>query len=85
MGKTQAELAQLLHRDTQSVGRWEREENVPDPIHDMIIRQYVAESLGLELSRTLKEQSQRVISVVQKPPIRIEIGEDRQAPYRLIA
>ena len=35
VGITQAELAQLLHRDTQTIGRWERGEGALDATQDI--------------------------------------------------
>jgi len=83
MGMTQAELAQLLHRDTQSVGRWERGEAELDPAQDIIIRQLVAEKLGLELAESVQEQSQKFVPTARRMPIHISLTNDRDRPYQL--
>ncbi len=85
MGMTQAELAQLLHRDTQSVGRWERGEAELDPAQDIIIRQLAAEKLGLELAESVQAQSQKVAPTARRMPIHISLTNDRDKPYQLSA
>ena len=85
MGLTQAELAILLHRDTQSVGRWERAEAELDPTQDIVIRQLVAEKLSLKLAPSVQEQSQNVLPKASRDQIRIRLTEDKEKPYLLIA
>ncbi|NBX07444.1 MAG: helix-turn-helix domain-containing protein, partial [Proteobacteria bacterium] len=60
MGMTQAELAQLLHRDTQTVGRWERGEVALDATQDIFIRQLAAEKLQLFIEKSVERQSRKV-------------------------
>ena len=43
LGYTQADFASLLGKDTQTVGRWEREENPQDKTIDILIRTIVKE------------------------------------------
>ena len=85
MGLTQAELAALLHRDTQSVGRWERAEAELDPTQDIVIRQLVAEKLSLQLASSVQEQSQNVLPKASRDQIRIRLTKDKEKPYLLIA
>jgi DNA-binding transcriptional regulator YiaG len=85
MGLTQAELAILLHRDTQSVGRWERAEAELDPTQDIVIRQLVAEKLSLNLAPSVQEQSQNVLPKASRDQIRIRLTKDKERPYLLIA
>lgn len=47
MGMTQAELAKVVHHDTQSVGRWERGEVPIDPNAEVLVRLLAVERLGL--------------------------------------
>ncbi|HEV2629526.1 MAG TPA: helix-turn-helix transcriptional regulator [Pseudolabrys sp.] len=47
MGMTQAELAKVVHHDTQSIGRWERGEIPIEPNADAIIRLLAVERLNL--------------------------------------
>ena len=51
LGMTQAELAKLLHRDTQSVGRWERNKCPIEPTQDMTLRQITRDRLKVNLPR----------------------------------
>jgi DNA-binding transcriptional regulator YiaG len=46
LGMTQAELAQVVGRDTQTVGRWERGETAPDQSEEMVIRALALEFVG---------------------------------------
>jgi len=85
MGMTQAEFARVLHRDTQTVGRWERGEVSADPTHDMIIRQLASERLELDLNASILDQSERVIATAIKEPIRIKETSDPKKPYELVA
>ena len=59
MGLTQDELAQVFHRDSQSIARWEKGETVVDAVHDMVMRKFVAERLGLPLARNSIEDLSR--------------------------
>ncbi|MDP2409982.1 MAG: helix-turn-helix transcriptional regulator [Pseudolabrys sp.] len=47
MGMTQAELAKIVHHDTQSIGRWERGEFPIEPNADALIRLLAVERLKL--------------------------------------
>ena len=85
MGLTQAELARLLHRDTQTVGRWERHEILLDPTQDIVFRQLAAEELALTITRTAKEQSEQVIPRSVKPPIKLRHTKNPNQPYELTA
>ena len=57
MGMTQAELATLLHRNGQSVARWEKGLVVVDPAHDLIIRQLAAERIGIKIGKSVETMS----------------------------
>jgi DNA-binding transcriptional regulator YiaG len=46
LGLTQAELAKVVGRDTQTVGRWERGETAPDQSEEMVIRAMALEHVG---------------------------------------
>jgi len=48
MGMTQAELAKVVHHDTQSVGRWERGECPIEPNAEALVRLLTIERLGLK-------------------------------------
>lgn len=47
MGLKQSELADLIGKDGQTVGRWEREEHPLDSTADILIRTVAREFLGL--------------------------------------
>lgn len=85
MGMTQAELAKLLHRDTQSIGRWERGECPIEPTQDMTLRQIARDTLGIKLSYGVKELSAVVTPQSSKNQIRIERVEDSKNPYQFAA
>ncbi|TAD88732.1 MAG: transcriptional regulator [Alphaproteobacteria bacterium] len=51
MRKTQANLAPLVSKDVQTIGRWERGETAIDRNADAVIRLLVAEALALTMPR----------------------------------
>jgi transcriptional regulator with XRE-family HTH domain len=55
MGKTQAELAGDVNKDTQSVGRWERGEHPIDANAEALIRLMAQEKLELRLDASISE------------------------------
>lgn len=81
MGMTQAQLGRLLHRDGQSIGRWERDESQLEPMLDMAIRQLVTERLGLEIP-AFEKLSELVTPDTGPRRIRIEKTPNK-AEYRL--
>ena len=85
MGMTQAELAQLLHRDTQTVGRWERGEVALDATQDIFIRQLAAEKLQLLLEPSVEMQSRKVTPKAHREPIHIQLTKNKKTPYKLVA
>ena len=85
MGMTQAELAQLLHRDTQTVGRWERGEVALNATQDIFIRQLAAEKLQLFIEKSVERQSRKVTPKAYREPIHIQLTKNKKAPYKLVA
>ena len=86
MGMTQAELARLVHRDKQSVGRWERGEKELDSASETVIRRHTIESLGLDIPLGIEELSQMSIPASGTQPIDIEIAnDDGGVRYKLCA
>jgi len=83
LGLTQAELARVVHVDTQTVGRWERGETAIQPMAEVIVRRLAVERLALEASPTIEELSSRVVPAARPEPIRID-GSDPDH-YRLAA
>lgn len=72
MGLTQAELAQRVHKDTQTVGRWERGEKLIDQNAETLIRLMAAEKLHLQLQTEVSELTGYSVQVSDLPPIRID-------------
>jgi len=82
MGMSQAELAKLVGRDGQTVGRWERGETPIDQAAQMVIRRKAVEHASLDdiSIETLAERS--TYSAVQEP---IRIQADDPNNYRPVA
>ena len=85
MGMTQAELAKLLHRDTQSVGRWERDECPIEPTQDMTLRQIARDGLSVSLSHNIAELSALVTPQASQNQIKIRRVADANNPYQSAA
>lgn len=83
MGKTQAELAQEVHKDGQSLGRWEREEIAIDPNAEALIRLMARENLGLKLDAPVDEVTGWCVQTADKQWIRIDARNPEQ--YREVA
>lgn len=84
MGLTQAELARVVHRDTQTVGRWERGEHPMEGPAEALVRLLAIERLNLEVDQsTVAELSGRCVPTARSQPIRID-GHDPDH-YRAIA
>ena len=74
MGLTQAELARLLGRDGQTVGRWERGETTPDRAAEALIRALAfehADSGGVPARRL----AERALEPASTEPIRIQADD----------
>lgn len=82
MGYTQAELADLVHHDKQSVGRWERSEYDIDSSAETIIRRLAIEKLSLDVKSGMDDLSRMSIPSVQTQPINIMKTNDN-GEYRL--
>lgn len=61
MGLTQAELAELVKKDHQTIGRWERGEKPIDQNAECVIRAVAAERLGINTEMTCEELARRCI------------------------
>lgn len=81
LGLTQSELAALVHKDHQTVGRWERGETPLDPAAETIIRMLVLEKVGRKQS--VQEVSKR--AVPGAGPWQIMIDAHDPAHYRKAA
>ncbi|MFJ6323835.1 MULTISPECIES: helix-turn-helix domain-containing protein [unclassified Rhizobium] len=85
MGLTQAEMAQLVHRDKQSIGRWERAEVEIDSTAEAIVRRLAIETLGLPADLGMAELSRRSVPTAESQRIQIAKTESDTQPYELIA
>ena len=84
MGMTQAELAKVVHHDTQSIGRWERNEFPIDPTAEALIRLLAIERLELKVDdSTIADLSGRCVATAMPQQIIID-GRD-PTNYRPLA
>jgi transcriptional regulator with XRE-family HTH domain len=82
MGLTQSELAAVVHRDKQSIGRWERSETEIDSVSEAVIRKLAIEKLGLGVNLDMEQLSKSSIPTAEVQPIKISaVGSG----YELIA
>jgi DNA-binding transcriptional regulator YiaG len=78
MGMTQAQLAKVVHHDTQSIGRWERNEFPMDQTAEALIRLLAIEQLVLRIDgKTVSELSGRCVPSAGANQIVID-GHDPQ-------
>lgn len=61
MGLTQAELAQVVKKDHQTIGRWERAECPIDQNAELVIRVIAAERLGIDPKVPVEELARRCV------------------------
>nr|WP_316653489.1 helix-turn-helix domain-containing protein [uncultured Gellertiella sp.] len=85
MGLTQHELADLVHRDKQSIGRWERGEVAIDSSAEALIRRLAIEKLELSIALGIDELSRRSIPTAEMQTISIRKTDGVTGPYELIA
>jgi DNA-binding transcriptional regulator YiaG len=83
MGLTQAELAQIVKKDGQTIGRWERGEKPIDENAEVVIRMVAAEKLGIDPQMTVEEMAARCIPSATFEII--EIDGSNPGNYRLAA
>lgn len=92
MGLTQAELAERIKKDHQTIGRWERGENPVDPTAEVIIRllafEYLTE-IGFinpaksdQIERSVRSISEKCVQAANGSPIRVQLG---QGGYQRVA
>jgi DNA-binding transcriptional regulator YiaG len=83
MGMTQAELANMLHREALAVSRWERGECPIDANAEAVVRLYAIQTLKLPDNPDVKEIAGWCIPSAETPPIVID-GSD-PSNYKLAA
>jgi len=75
MGMTQGELAEFIHRDHQTIGRWERGECPVEATADTLLRLLAIEKLRLPLKARVQEISRRSVECATSELIEID-GRD---------
>lgn len=83
MGMTQAELAKIVNRDTQTIGRWERNETENEQNAEAIIRLVAAERLSIDLNAPIEDVSGWCVRSADSNPIKIDASDP--TGYRPIA
>lgn len=83
MGMTQAELARVVKKDHQTVGRWERGETPLDQNAEAVIRAIAAQRLGIDPELSMEEIAERCVPSAQVARILID-GSD-PSEYKLKA
>lgn len=76
MGMTQAELASLVHKDKQTIGRWERSESEIDGASETLIRKLAIEKLGLDVSDGIDVLSKKSVATARDQTISIIANDD---------
>ncbi len=85
MGLTQAELATIVHRDKQSIGRWERGEIEIDGTAETLVRRMAIEKLDLPLRDGIDVLARRSIPTAEMQRIEIEARDGGKSGYALAA
>lgn len=75
MGMTQAELADMIHREPLTISRWERGETEIDANAETLIRLHAIERLALDVHDGVSEISGRSVPSAVQAPIVID-GSD---------
>lgn len=83
MGLTQAELAELVKKDHQTVGRWERGETPIDQNAELVVRMVAAERLAIAPQVSVEDLARRCVPTAHATLIAID-GSDPQH-YRQLA
>jgi DNA-binding transcriptional regulator YiaG len=77
MGMTQAELAEIVKKDHQTVGRWERGETMIDPNAEAVIRLLATERLKLDRAESVEELARHCVPAAEVQVITIDAGDPR--------
>jgi DNA-binding transcriptional regulator YiaG len=77
MGLTQAELAEIVKKDHQTIGRWERGETPIDQNAEALIRLMTAEKLDLARTGTIEEVARACVPTAEMQVITIDGGDPR--------
>lgn len=71
MGLTQAQLADIVQVDAQTVGRWERGETPIPGASDMLVRKLASERLDLDENLSVEELARRYDIGIETAEVRI--------------
>jgi DNA-binding transcriptional regulator YiaG len=71
MGLTQAQLADVVGRDAQTIGRWERGETAIEKAHELVLRRLAIENSQREVA-TMKELADRTLLAAGDRPYLID-------------
>jgi len=74
LGLTQAALARQVHKDAQTVGRWERGETDIDGASETLLRVMALEDLAVQ-GASVRELGQRVVAAPTPAPYRIDASD----------
>ena len=83
MGLTQAELARLVKKDHQTIGRWERGEKPIDGNAELAIRMIAAERLEIDPAISVETMTERCMPSAGFRQIIIDASDPEN--YRLLA
>ena len=83
MGLTQAELANVVKKDHQTVGRWERGETPLDQNAEAVIRAIAAQRLEIDPELSMEEIAERCVP--SAAVVRIIIDGSDPSDYKLKA
>lgn len=72
IGMTQAELGNVVNRDAQTIGRWERGEFENDQTAEALIRLVAAERLELDLNAPIESITGWCVQTADAQPIMID-------------
>lgn len=82
LGLTQAQLAHLVHKDAQTIGRWERGETAIDGSSEAVLRAMALEDLG-EQQVGMRELTQKSVQSTASHAYKIDASDP--AHYRAMA
>jgi len=61
LGMTQAELAKVIHKDSQTIGRWERGESPIDETAEVVLRLLAAEKLDIKTDISVTDMAEKCL------------------------
>ncbi|MBL4872796.1 MAG: transcriptional regulator [Rhodobacteraceae bacterium] len=76
MGYTQVELAGLVHKDKQTIGRWERSEIDIDSTSETVIRKFAIEKLSIPFDDGIEALAKSSVPTAQPQLIGIDVESD---------